>query len=199
MKKYNFLIVFTALLFGSQQLQAKEGLYLNFSGTVDIIQDQNVEDTTSPPPNQLNISYDTAFGASGALGYAFENGFRFETEARHQWIQGGEITFGGSTLSASSSETDNFWAFMLNGYYDFNNSSDFVPYIGGGLGYTNIDADDSIFAGQVMAGIGYKLTDGTIIYTGYRFFSTLSDLKDSGLTADPLQIHSIELGLRFIF
>jgi opacity protein-like surface antigen len=107
-------------------------------------------------------------------------------------------------------------ALMANVYYDFDTNSKWRPFLGAGAGYANVGfnnitsggfaiADDSggAFAYQLKVGIGYAFTsalDGTL---GYRYFGTADvDLVDStGLpfTADGLQNHAIEVGVRYRF
>ena len=60
---------------------------------------------------------------------------------------------------------------FLNAYYDFENSTNFTPFLGGGLGYSNIDVnykpsdveiindDDDVFSYQVSGGVSYAFND----------------------------------------
>lgn len=82
---------------------------------------------------------------------------------------------------------------MANVIYDINIDSSIVPYIGFGIGYTNIDAsvnstislpgggEESIdidsgsqskFGYQALAGIGFRVMENATMNFGYRYFGT---------------------------
>ncbi len=79
---------------------------------------------------------------------------------------------------------------MLNGYYDFHNSTSFTPYISAGLGYARVKFDTKAsahqtnplsyenfsmskhsnkFAWSLGAGVQYAMTDDLSLDLGYRF------------------------------
>lgn len=72
---------------------------------------------------------------------------------------------------------------FLNAFYDFENSTNFTPFLGGGIGYSNIDVeykpsnieiindDDDVFSYQVSGGVSYAINDqfhivGSVNYRG---------------------------------
>ena len=86
--------------------------------------------------------------------------------------------------------------------------------MGGGIGVSLVKFDlgsnskrDTTFALQLMAGMGYRMTDKLSLIIGYRYFRTLDtkyDMLDAGGTIRTVSIgrqaiHSIETGLRFDF
>ncbi|NTV60218.1 MAG: porin family protein [Chlorobiaceae bacterium] len=95
------------------------------------------------------------------------------------------------------------WSFMANGYYDIGLSdSNITPYIMGGLGIANVNweysggnDDDTTFAWQVGAGVGFKAADKVTIDIGYRYFAT----TDVELYGYDLSVgsHNIVAGVRF--
>jgi hypothetical protein len=70
---------------------------------------------------------------------------------------------------------------MLNAYYDFNRGGRFEPYIGLGIGATDIEFNDTPpevdvdigAAWQAMAGVAIGLTDRLDLDIGYRYFQTI--------------------------
>ncbi|WP_333023487.1 P44/Msp2 family outer membrane protein [Wolbachia endosymbiont of Pentidionis agamae] len=69
-------------------------------------------------------------------------------------------------------------AALLNAYYDFNNASNFTPFIGFGAGLTNIkflSASCIKPAYQAKAGLSYNITPEIQLSAGYRYFSVVGD------------------------
>lgn len=110
---------------------------------------------------------------------------------------------------------------MANLYYDFGNFRGFTPYVGAGIGFAVNDMDDVSFTGnplqirggtdvdfawQVMAGVGYQISDRAILDIGYRYIDLggveSNSVDTSGapsypVIADDLTAHEIKVGLRF--
>ena len=102
---------------------------------------------------------------------------------------------------------------VLNGYYDFTNSSNFTPYVSAGLGFSKIEAndyniigsgepdlndDDTVFAYQVGAGVGYAVNAQFTIDVKYRYFAA-EDAKLFETAEVEIASHDLLLGLRFNF
>ncbi len=116
---------------------------------------------------------------------------------------------------------------MLNGYYDFKNTSKFTPYLGAGIGLTHLKnkvkvtddsqdlgtKSDTNFTWSVGAGVGYALTPNLSMDIGYRYvdagnieFSTSLPYTDgyytetaSIKTKADLSSHDYTIGLRYSF
>lgn len=101
-------------------------------------------------------------------------------------------------------------AFMLNTYYNFETKTKISPYIGAGVGLSQIkgtfkmpdyDISDSIkktnFAWQAGLGISLNLTDNFAIDTGYRYFN-YGNFKKEGTKIDTTA-HEIYTGARVSF
>jgi len=109
----------------------------------------------------------------------------------------------GSLLATARSDASfDVFSLMANVWYDFDlEGSNFVPFIGGGLGMARIDAtysahmnfsiytvwsgtyrsrtvvrhaeaDDWVFAWQFGAGLGYEFENGMMLSAQYRYFAT---------------------------
>ena len=118
------------------------------------------------------------------------------------------------------------YSLMVNAYKDFGTFRGFTPYIGAGIGLAyNITDEvyftenpalvnrirgdrDLSFAWALMAGVGYNLSERTILDVGYRYL----DLGEAGsenidninaynprVRIDDLASHEIKVGLRYHF
>jgi opacity protein-like surface antigen len=185
------------------------------------LQDANV-DFDDPALFDDEIEFDNGFNVGGAFGYDYGLA-RLEIELAHRendvdTINVDLIDFkGDGDFSATS--------VMLNGYWDFETGSPVVSYLGGGIGFANVSAnnvkffdelgavryvddDDNVFAYQLAAGLAFALNPALTLDLGYRFFGT----SDPELEADPLLVdppfgdfetefdsHNVNLGLRMNF
>jgi hypothetical protein len=110
----------------------------------------------------------------------------------------------GATLTGTADIEHDIDMFMVNAVFRDNSgtmfgNSKFHPYIGGGIGYANVDADltlaatvvvgtttlsatgsinddDSNFAGQIMGGFDYDITDKVYLGFNASYFRTDADL-----------------------
>jgi opacity protein-like surface antigen len=80
------------------------------------------------------------------------------------------------------------------------------PYVLVGIGAANVtlesddldvDEDDTVFAYQAGAGLGFALTETITLFTGYRFFGT-TDPEFEGVEAE-YHSHNVEAGVRVEF
>ena len=150
----------------------------------------------------LGLSYgvDSGFVVNGAVGYDFD-GLRVEGAVGYQENDYTNDTLGASLLTV-----------MANGYYDFKTSGKIKPYVMAGLGIAHINADDEIgiptpwlddtyFAWQLGAGIGYEVAKNVTIDVGYRY------LKPEGIECpNPVHLtnvswesHNFLVGIRYKF
>jgi opacity protein-like surface antigen len=150
----------------------------------------------------LGLSYgvDSGFVVNGAVGYDFD-GLRVEGAVGYQENDYTNDTLGASLLSV-----------MANGYYDFNTGGKIKPYVMAGLGIAHIIADDepgipdpwlddTYFAWQLGAGVGYEVAENVTIDVGYRY------LKPEGIECpNPVHLtdvswesHNILAGIRYKF
>jgi len=94
---------------------------------------------------------------------------RVEGEISHRKNDWEAFTAQGSKLVTEGDFSS--LSFMANGWYDFNTSTNWVPFVGGGIGISamnmeitrisgipqSYDESDTVFSYQFGAGIGYKL------------------------------------------
>lgn len=118
------------------------------------------------------------------------------------------------------------YTLMFNLYYDLGNFAGFVPYVGAGVGaayhrvgetyFTENPAlinriegnNDIAFAWNVMAGVGYQISERAILDFGYRYIDmgkAESGRVDSAGFVNPavkfdnIDAHEFKLGLRYHF
>lgn len=199
------LVLFLAIF--ATQARAEKGFYVGGLAGMTIYSDADVSSAGGNAEFQSDVG--VGFGLVG--GYDFGNNIRAEGEMTYRynsadkWIDGG-----GTTLLDGHASS---FAFMANGYYDFN-LGQFVPYVGAGLGFAivgaNIDEagvnvlDDSdvAFAWQLAGGVGYKLTPRFIVSLDYRLFATTdAELVMRNNTRIDVEYftHNIMLGGRYKF
>ena len=174
-----------------------DGFYGSVDGGVTFLQKFNDIDKQA-------IKHKTGFNAGGAFGYKLDD-FRLEAEFRYL-----RNKVKGDIKDANTREElkvhFNNYAYMANGYYDFNEFTfqNFHPVIGAGVGYSRVtlsvaDDDGTISEGfnalayQVMPGIAYDVNDQISANLSYRYLGT-TKLKDIDTS---YQSHSINLGLTY--
>lgn len=164
-------------------------------------------------------SFDTGYMFGASLGYmpylsspTYANGIAFELELLHRQSDVDSLNTLGvnSTGSGDLSTT----AYLFNLIYNFQTGTKFTPYLGGGLGWAQVegpdataisftDNEDSVFAYQGLAGIAYEpeLIPNTVWSLGYRYSATSDAEFSSGATSVELenQSHNAEVGVKLRF
>ena len=165
---------------------------------------KNLKDThgDSHKPNNKPKGFDIAFGshitpetrAELAVGYTTSNAKGQAADKNNQKF---DYKIKDETIS-----------FMLNGYYDFNNSSDFTPYLTGGIGYarnkltlreneitTQKLTTKGGFQYQLGLGVDVKVAENVKIGVGYRFRHNL--VKISGIKHKPSHLAIAQVRFEF--
>ncbi len=191
----------------ANQAHAQKGFYAGGLVGMSIYSDADVSYAGGNAEFQSDIG--VGFGLVG--GYDFGNNIRAEGEISYRyngadkWVDGGGTT----VLDGYASS----FAFMANAFYDFN-LGQFVPYVGGGLGFAIVGADidqgatnylddsDVAFAWQVAAGVGYKIMPKLILSLDYRLFGTTDAelaLRNGTRVDVEYFTHNLMLGARYKF
>lgn len=151
----------------------------------------------------FHVKTKTGFAGGLSAGYKFNNGIRVEGEVayRQNKIDSNHVKkhareYLGDYADIKVDGKFHTWSYMANFLYDFENCSDFVPYLGFGLGYAEqhgkvkgeLEGFKSSdrgsrkgFAYQGIAGVGYNLTESTTLALEYRYFKGEKKLNDHGL------------------
>lgn len=149
-------------------------------------------DVSGPGPDE--VTFDPGFGFIAGIGNGFD-GLRGEVEMAYRT----------NDLDNPSSGDISSLAVMGNLLVDIAVSETVRPFLGAGIGLANVetnsndlgDKDDSVFAYQVIAGLGFPLTHVTTLDLQYRYFAT-ADPDFGGVEAE-YQTHNFFAGLRFDF
>ena len=199
---------------------AKAKWYVSANAGGTILSDADITDTAAIGSLTGEVDFDTGFGVSGAVGYAY-GALRFEGEISYRKndlgdLQVNSLTLGGTTISgalgtfALDGDTTAL-GFMANGWYDFDTGTPWVPFVGAGVGVAEINIDieslagipiiydesDTVLAYQAGVGLGYKVTPKTTISLSYRFFGTADPEFDDGFDKIDSEYtnHSVMIGV----
>lgn len=177
------------------------------------------------PGLKMDMLQDVGFIFDAVIGYKFKSGFRLESEFsyRNNDTTGVYFTVSDVEFDDGIGGADALTG-IINGWYDFDfisgsarSVNNWVPYVGGGFGYTKvwinpghsggstvIDSSDSTIVGQAGGGFIYNYTADLQISIDYRYLRSILDLefRDASFpdTNDAVyQTHSIMLGFRGFF
>lgn len=199
--KKKFVVLFALMMFSGLGVSAAfAGLYVSGNVGAVWLEDTDIKGEFG---DEGEISFDTGFGITAAIGNAYENGLRGEVEFGYRTSDVDEYDsdFGSGSTNGDISTI----SLMVNGYYDFMPKETICPFIGAGIGYVNIEddfdelgsADDNVFAYQVAAGVAYTINPQTKIDVQYRYFDT-DDGDFDGLEFE-YGTHNVMLGVRYSF
>lgn len=158
------------------------------------------------------LSMDPGFVGNVGIGRYIDETRSFRLEAEGFYSR---ATIDNNGTVDASGDLSNL-ALMFNVLYDVQTNSNWVPYLGGGLGTSLVllneysaggvfVADDSAnaFAWQFKAGVAYHFTPNMAITAQYRLFGTDNVTWKGGgggsITSDGVKFQSAEVGFRFHF
>lgn len=153
----------------------------------------------------MSLDYDNGYTVGGAVGYDFGKA-RIEGEIQYQKTDIDKFSASDGTTSLTSDAVGDIsvTSFLVNGYFDIENSSNFTPFLSAGIGYaygeidnfnlpgsgvSSVSADFDGFAYQLGAGGSYAISDKTAWELKYRYFVPDNDFKS----------HNVTIGVRFNF
>ncbi len=138
-----------------------------------------------------NVDFDTGFTIGVAVGAEVAEGLRGELEFSYLSYAADDYTYFRTQPPVPASGDADLYFVLANLWKDFDLGNGFVPYIGGGIGIGVADVDVFPFvptddvavglAGQLGAGVRFKITENLTADAGYRFKGIL----DTTLRGDP--------------
>jgi opacity protein-like surface antigen len=213
-KKHISAIIAGSILLSASATSLADSTYVGIHGMWTDLKDFDF----NVGPGTVESQFDSGAGFGITLGRSFDQ-FRGELEytARMNDIKSHSLN-GGATLPGSRGEAKSD-AFMLNGYYDIDTNSAFVPYVGAGIGMAKVKFDnfgvaaipnvlndsESQFAYQFMAGGEYRFADTWGLFAEYRYFATSDvDVTTTAATGSvsnsiAYKTNNVLLGARFRF
>ena len=203
------LAVFLLPVFAPDARAADSRWYVGLNVPVMFIDDSESVERGEVPQLQGSIpykadavnSYKTGFRVSGTLGYEFGTGFRVDGEVFFARAAIGDLTYKGRTTTVPGlgtidvpgehpidvSGSANQLGGMVNVWYDFNAGSRWRPYIGGGLGFVQVDWGDVEYnRNEVAQGAANQLA----VLQAQAATPGFDSLPQSGPRTDPTRGHS---------
>ena len=215
----------------SPMMMDSSGIYVSVGGGLAIVpgttETPHSKDFPKNPmdPNDANWDFDLGFGVDGAVGYDFGS---FRADAEFTYLSSKFVfDVDKDDRRGENEEADDtltVLAATANAWYDLDTGTAWTPYIGIGVGATNLtvqladgsDEDDEYFNGtgwgfayQAGVGVAFEVLDGFSLVAGYQFFGTLetdvtapgesTDDDDDHSVSPTLMAHGVQLGLRFLF
>jgi opacity protein-like surface antigen len=211
MKKKLILLSCIFVLLMSPSVFSAEGFYVSGNIGPSILSDSDISDSEAGLTLTADLTFDTGITFGGAIGYDFDKGrielaVDYKSHDVDEW-QDVSITGFGNLGDFSGDGEVTALSLLANGYFDIHTNSPVTPYLGGGIGFANIDVedltfegieigddDDTVFAYQAAVGIGIDVAENITVDVGYRFFGT-SDPDFDGTEAE-YHSHNIIAGLR---
>ena len=162
--------------------------------------------------SNAEVEFASGTGIVIAVGTGEDVGLRGELEFGYRKIDYDKMKYDDEAESIDLDGDQVTLSFMANGLYAFDISQTVRPYFGVGLGMAKHEStgrstsgensdDDTVFAYQGMAGVGFALAEQTEVRVGYRYFAT----QDANFGTDGYEFdlsygsHSVEAGIRFSF
>ena len=199
-KKYLIIVSLISCLLPLSEAFGREGFYIGGHIGPSLLEDA---DLSFAP-----IEFDEGFGLGGAVGYEFEQ-IRIEGEITYRSNDIDNINgfFFGGDIDAVS--------YLINGFVDFETGNRFKPYIGAGIGVSDVeinpnadtkfpvdfvtggDNDDTVFSYQLVAGLRYAVSEPVTLDLSYRYFATAG--PEFGPADFDYINHNVFLGISFMF
>jgi OmpA-OmpF porin, OOP family len=192
------------------------GWYIGGEGAWSHLGDQDATATAPGSSTPLKIHPGEGFAAGINGGFEFQSGLRLEGEAVYRRHDLNSSSSAGVT-SPTHGSIGNV-AIMGNAFYDFNNSTRFTPYIGGGVGAARLHLDDFNSVGspglsasdwrlayQGIAGVRYTIDPHWSASLDYRYFATTDPHFSGSVAGVPSGLktdyhtHNVMLGIAYHF
>ena len=156
--------------------------------------------------NRGQMKLDNGYAFLGAFGGRFAGDVRGEIELGYRVNDIDRVRIGAVTIPQGGDVTA--VSLMGNLFKDFPLGTGFTPFIGGGIGIANVEADlnafgingkkdDNVFAYQLAVGGAIELSPQVNLDIQYRYFATAD--PDFGHLEAEYRSHNLLLGLRFGF
>ena len=194
------------LLAGMWATPAMANTYVSGSVGVGLLNNSDMKFPGVTYKDAVEYKAGVPFGV--AIGYKSDE-FRLEGAVGYQTHSIDKVLNSGSGVMETVTGADiSIWSFMANGYYDISvKDSDLLPYLTAGLGVATVKGtdtggtflDQSVFAWQVGAGVGFKVSKEVVVDLGYRYFKAADVADKSGSPDISVSGSNILAGIRYEF
>ena len=221
MKNY---LIGTSLLLGSfiapTFAEESKDFYFSIGGAQTYINDVEGDTTISGTKYDLDSDIDSDFGYELEFGKQIDNwrlGVSYGITSPQQKNVSAENASTGVGVVASISPKPTFdvESLMFNVYRDFPNQGKFTPYVGIGLGSTNIkmqtytttvagtdvvvtDDGRDLFTWDIKGGVTYSLNDTTDLY-GEVVYANTDSFDEDNINYDGIKATNLMAGVKFKF
>jgi opacity protein-like surface antigen len=181
----------------------------NFTGTIS--NGRTFENLKGKLGYDSDIGYGVEFGVSEFLNKNFRLGLSYGVnKIELKKATGVSGLSNGDPLPSSATPQDvrdlglnfdsNVKIYSLNAYYDFNNINGFIPFIGAGLGQTDIlNAKDKELSKSLYLGAKYFM-DKNIYVGGKGTYSMIDGPEDkNGMKYDDITLYAFTLSVGYQF
>jgi len=206
MRTAKTLIVSGIFLIGLPSL-AQAQWYMGADVGISYTSKAKVHDT--PLNANLTTSYDQGMVGLGQVGYSFGQP---KLEVEFGYRENDVHKVGGAQGGGDAS----VYSVMVNGIYDLLPSGKVHPFVGAGIGAADLNSnnvkqagvrvysgDDTQFAYQGIAGVGYDVSDNWMVKAQYRYLAAFDPTYTSAATGRKINVEyanqSVLVGLTYKF
>lgn len=181
-KKLSKARLVSAILLASSQLALSQLANADWYGELSAVNSELNDAALNSSGRSTNTVFDDDTGFSFAIGYQYDNGFRLEGEYLSTENDAQTVTFNGNVFTGNNVTGGiDTSSLFVNAIQAFNHDGAFSPYIGAGIGYTdvqsdigygpvaNITDDDSVFSYQLLAGLDVRFSEKLTGFAEYRY------------------------------
>lgn len=213
--KYTYTIIVTLSLFTLSFVVAANDYFVRpVIGLSQLSNTQGISTGIGMSDGGVDVTVDTGINAGIGFGYHYTNNIAVELFWEYRTNDSQSLIDDGTFYDEGNYASNIFY---LNGYYFFENESDWSPYLGVGLGWVQeIDIDfeqngtelsyseSGPLAYQLLAGIEYALLDNILISAEFRYSSasidTLKGEENLGSISDlDYQPTTLQVGIKWLF
>ena len=198
--------------------ESEKGFYATVGAGVTMPQDTDSDATVLGTKFTGDYENEGGFFGEIGIGYNFGNDLRTEFTYSNGSVESDKVKICGSScvdvdLSGADSTVE---AFMVSLYKDFQTKGKFTPFIGAGIGFSEVEteaatatiggttvnlesgSESGLFSYSVAVGTSYEISDSTDIYGKLTYFGT-EDYSVGIENVDGLGSFVLNLGARFSF
>jgi len=177
--------IISTLLIAGAQLATISTAQADWYSELSILNVDIDETSLNSTGREVTANFDKDTSFSSAFGYKYGNGFRLEGEYISTDNDTDSVIFNGNNFSSAnvsgSLETKSVF---LNAIKNFNHGLTYSPYIGVGIGYTDVEStigygptanitdSDNAFSYQFLAGLDVNLSKKITGFIEYRYSAT---------------------------
>lgn len=209
-----------ALILAGAQMATIGTAQAGWYGETTILNSDLDDTSLNSTGRSVNATFDEDIGFSSALGYEFAGGWRLEGEYISTENDTEQVNFNGNIFTGSNArgniETESVF---LNVIKAFNSEGVYSPYIGAGIGFTDVESSvnygggpaaindsDEAFSYQFLAGLDISFSEKFTGFVEYRFLATddvnLNRLGGDNVTTSQegdIEYDAFAIGLRYAF